>query len=172
MTATTTRVVVKRIQNGYISQSKFLHIAFKISIVLKKKRIILLKIKIIKEQNQKEQLGGFRIKRTTTFPCFCSHCPKRTHRNTLTVQTEIEREVEMVLYNKSVSTLMLLLSLSIIAAASDGKASPVEDGTLLFTHTISSTFLVLLDCLLGFSRSVNGVDGSMNSFFCSLCFKN
>lgn len=52
----------------------------------------------------------------------------------------------MVLYNndsrKSVSVLMLLLGLFVIAAASDGKTSPVEDGKLFFTHTTSSNFMV------------------------------
>lgn len=58
----------------------------------------------------------------------------------------------MVLYNYStwrlVSILILLLGLSIVAAAdSAGKTLPVEDGTL-FTNIISSFYLFFLGGLL------------------------
>lgn len=51
----------------------------------------------------------------------------------------------MVFYNndgcKSVSFLMLLISIFLVTAAdAGGKTSPVEDGTLFFTHTKSHQF--------------------------------
>lgn len=78
----------------------------------------------------------------------------------------------MVLYNndscKSVSTLMLLVGLCVFAAASDGKTSPVEDGTLFFTHIFSSIFLVgqTASWCWGFLMMLKSM------IVCSLCSKN
>lgn len=132
---------------------------------------------------QKEQLGGFCLKGHYTSQL--SLTARKEHcRNTFLCS---QRKREMMLYSnnswRSNSILILLLGLSIVAAAdSAGKTSPVEDGTL-FTNIISSLFLVLF--LGGIAHSVNGLTkawfflllwlfdfGNLTHSLCSLCSKN